>query len=212
MSVSIEHIESPNGTVIRLLKYSEIIFEEPDHILFEQAELERFQSFKSAKRKSEYYYTRLLWREFGISETIQYNEFGRPFLKKGYISISHSRDVVVIAYNLNHPVGVDVEYHSPKLRKIQNKFLSSRDRLKCDTSKDHILTTIWSIKEAVYKMECIEGLSFREHIHVSIFENEASVDVVKGKEQHQYTFEMKEFGDFVLTFCSHADLNGTTLF
>ncbi|MBK6524858.1 MAG: hypothetical protein IPG07_04430 [Crocinitomicaceae bacterium] len=61
-------------------------------------------------------------------------------------------------------------------------------------------------------MEQIEGLSFKENIHVQLRQNAAQVDVIKGAELHHYTFDFKDFGDFVLTYCSHADLNGKTIF
>lgn len=179
---------------------------------FSPSELAKYNSFKSEKRKCEFYYTRILWNYFEVHETIQYNEIGRPFLQNGHISISHSHDIIAVAHNFNNPVGVDVEYHSAKLRKIQNKFISQRDLELANTSNDNILTVIWSIKEAVYKMEQIEGLSFKENIRVKIGHGTALVDVVKGSEMHHYTFEFSDFGDFVLTYCSHADLNGKTLF
>jgi 4'-phosphopantetheinyl transferase len=212
LAIQVEHIESNNGTLIKLLLYSESQEDSFDLNLFSDEELSKFKSFKSLKRKHEFYFTRILWNQFKIHEPIQYNEIGRPILKQGFISISHSRNVIAIAYNPNHAVGVDVEYHSPKLRKIQKKYISEADAAMFNLRRDSDLTIIWSIKEAIYKMEQIEGLSFKENIHVKLNHNKAQVDVVKNGELHQYTFEFKDFGDFVLTYCSHADLNGTTLF
>ncbi|MBK9590449.1 MAG: 4-phosphopantetheinyl transferase family protein [Crocinitomicaceae bacterium] len=104
------------------------------------------------------------------------------------------------------------KYHSPKLKKIQNKYISETDAAMVNVKNESELTIIWSVKEAIYKMEQIEGLSFKENIHVKLEQTKALVDVAKGAELHHYTFEFKDYGDFVLTYCSHADLNGKTLF
>jgi 4'-phosphopantetheinyl transferase len=212
LSIRVEHIESNNGTVIKLLQYLESSTDTFDLSVFNGDELTKFRAFKSSKRKHEFYYTRVLWNYFRIKEAIQYIPIGRPFLALGYISISHSRNVIAIAYNLDHAVGIDVEYHSPKLKKIQHKYISVADSASVNLQNERNLTIIWSIKEAVYKMEQIEGLSFKENIHVKLNQTAAHVDVVKGTELHHYTFEFKDFGDFVLTYCSHADLNGKTIF
>lgn len=212
MSIHVEHIESNNGTVIKLLQYLESSTDTFDLSIFNVDELTKFRTFKSSKRQHEFYYTRILWHNFDIKEAIQYNQIGRPTLALGYISISHSRNVIAIAYNLDHAVGIDVEYHSAKLKKIQHKYISVADASLVNLQNERNLTIIWSIKEAIYKMEQIEGLSFKENIHVKLNQSTAHVDVVKGTELHHYTFEFKDFGDFVLTYCSHADLNGKTLF
>ncbi len=212
MSIQVEHIESNNGTVIKLLQYPESSVDSFDLTIFSIEELTKFRAFKSSKRQHEFYFTRLLWNYFKINEPIQYNQIGRPILRSGFISISHSRNVIAIAYNPEHSVGIDAEYHSPKLKKIQNKYISETDAAMVNVKNESELTIIWSVKEAIYKMEQIEGLSFKENIHVKLEQTKALVDVAKGAELHHYTFEFKDYGDFVLTYCSHADLNGKTLF
>lgn len=212
MSIQVEHIESNNGTVIKLLRYLESSTDSFDLNIFNSEELTKFKAFKSTKRKHEFYFTRILWNYFKLDKPIQYNQIGRPNLELGFISISHSRNVIAIAYSPDHAVGIDVEYHSPKLKKIQNKYISEADAARVNLQNESNLTIIWSIKEAIYKMEQIEGLSFKENIHVQLRQNAAQVDVIKGAELHHYTFDFKDFGDFVLTYCSHADLNGKTIF
>jgi len=99
-----------------------------EHEILTPEEKNTYHSFRSAKRKLEYFFTRVLWKDFGINEAIHYNEVGRPFLKNGHISISHSRDIIVIAFNKDHPIGIDVEYRSPKISSIKHKFLSQTDK------------------------------------------------------------------------------------
>ena len=165
-----------------------------------------YSGFKSTKRKSEYYFTRVLWKEFGIDQEIKYNEYGRPFLKEGFISISHSHDIVVIAFNAQHQIGIDVEYKSQKISAIKHKFISVEDEKLIDHLDITHLTIAWSIKEAVYKMENIHGLSFKDNIHVKIENNLGYVNVNKDKETHMYTFQYFDRSSYVLTYCNWGDL------
>jgi len=178
-----------------------------EHEILTPEEKNTYHSFRSAKRKLEYFFTRVLWKDFGINEAIHYNEVGRPFLKNGHISISHSRDIIVIAFNKDHPIGIDVEYRSPKISSIKHKFLSQTDEQLIDLKNDAHLTLVWSIKEAVYKMENIQGLSFKENIHVKIEHNLGYVNVNKNNEIHHYTFQFIQRDHYVITYCSFGDLN-----
>ncbi|MBI3133934.1 MAG: 4'-phosphopantetheinyl transferase superfamily protein [Bacteroidetes bacterium] len=191
------------------MRYSETDLSEVQLNRFTASELQKYNAFKSVKRKSEFYYVRVLWEAFGIDQVIEYDLLGRPFLKNGFISISHSHDLILIAYDPDHPVGIDVEYYSPKIREVHAKYISVPDRDLINVNSDRDLTIVWSIKEAVYKMERLEGLSFKEHIHVSIRENEAWVDVIKDKERHQYRFSYIDRQNYIITFCSRAYLNHT---
>lgn len=172
-----------------------------------------FYSFKSPKRKLEYYYTRVLWKNFQIGCEIEYDSNRRPFLKTGHISISHSRDIILIGYNASHPVGVDAEYISPKIKKILDKFISEEDKNLLPDLSDETITVVWSVKEAVYKMENIPGISFKENIHVKLLpESAASVEVLKNGEWYSYEFHYEIRGPFVLSCCSHASRNGIKQF
>lgn len=54
---------------------------------------------------------------------IEYNN-GKPFLKSGeiYFSISHSNNIVLVAFN-NRNIGIDVEYMSPRdYKKIMKRY------------------------------------------------------------------------------------------
>jgi 4'-phosphopantetheinyl transferase EntD len=197
---------SDKGFILKLLTYSNLSLEEIDLAILSKEELNAYLGFKSIKRKLEFFFTRVLWKDFGMKERIFYNEFGRPFLPDAHISISHSRNVIVIAYNKNDQIGIDVEYKSPKISLIKDKFLSQEDaRLIDSTNKTH-LTLVWSIKEAVYKMENIPGLSFKEHIHVTIKDHLGYVNVNKQEETHSYTFQFIERDLYVITFCSFHHL------
>ena len=207
LTIQVEHISTAGEGIIKLLRYPERDVSGADLSIFTPDERKQYDSFKSVKRCAEFYYVRVLWKAFEIDLPIRYDTLGRPYLDKGFISISHSHDLILIAYDASHPVGIDVEYYSPKIREIQHKFISTADEKLIDLSSDRDLTITWSIKEAVYKMERIEGLSFREHIHVAIEGDEARVEVVKGAERHRYNFRYLDRFDYIITFCSHAYLD-----
>ena len=210
LSYKIENIVLDKGFIIKLLCYNDSTDDDFDLTILTSDEKITFNEFKSIKRKLEYYFTRVLWNDFEINQKISYNEFGRPFIENGHISISHSRDIIVIAVDKNHPVGIDVEYKSPKISAIKDKFISSEDQKLIDFEDETQLTIVWSIKEAVYKMENIPALSFKENIHVKIKNNLSYVNVNKNELIHEYTFQYILRPNYVLTFCSHGNLNKKT--
>ena len=63
------------------------------------------------------------------------NENGKPMLDKGFISISHTDNVMLVAISLKEPIGVDIE---DKNRKINDKI--------------NISIKQWTQKEAYSKM------------------------------------------------------------
>lgn len=207
MSYKIENIISDKGFILKLLCYTDATLDEVDSEILTPEEKNAYHNFKSVKRKLEYFFTRVLWKDFGINEPIFYDQFGRPFLKKAHISISHSRDIIVIAYNEDHQVGVDVEYLSQKISMIKHKFISQADENLIDLKNETQLTLVWSIKEAVYKMENIQGLSLKENIHVNIKNDLGYVNVKKNGEIHTYTFQFIVRHQYVITYCSFGDLN-----
>ena len=59
---------------------------------------------------------------------INYDLNGKPFLnnQKG-ISISHSHEIVAIGISNELDFGIDIQYKTDKIFKIQNKFLSQKE-------------------------------------------------------------------------------------
>lgn len=210
LSYKIENILSKNGLIIKTLEFQSINEVSITTDLLTQKELNELSQFNSSKRKNEFYYTRVLWKSFSIEQEIFYDELGRPRLKSGFISISHSRTTIAIAYHRDHKVGIDVEYYSPKINLVKNKFISESDKSLIDFENDIDLTIVWSIKEAVYKMESIEGLSFKDNIHVALNKNKATVKVRKSNYFHHYSFSYVLFDFYVLSYCQDSDLEKTS--
>ena len=205
LSYKIENILSKNGLCIKTLTFSTSAeLSEIESVLTER-EINEIGNFKSLKRKKEYYYTRVLWKSFEINQEINYNEFGKPFLLLGHISITHGRNTVGISYSAENIVGIDIEHYSPKINLIKDKFISEKDRALIDINNTRDLTLTWSVKEAVYKMESTPGLSFKENIHVTIKPNNTHVAVRKGDYLQRYNFFFILFKEYVLTCCYEKD-------
>jgi len=207
LSYKIENIISKPEFSVKLLQYNDKDLNLINTSLFTPEENNYFTGFNSNKRKLEYYYTRILWQEFQKNEQILYNNIGRPFLESAFLSISHSRDIIVIGLNNSNNIGIDVEYFSPKINSIKHKFISKADEMLIDINDNIHLTVTWSIKEAVYKMENIPGLSFKDNIHVKIANNIGLVDVIKNDEIHSYLFNFIIRENYVITFCSFGDMH-----
>ncbi len=194
-------------TTIKLLEYDSSAPEILDLDILSEEEILKFDSFKSDKRKLEYYYTRLLWKQFEIGVPIKYTAHGKPIISRGHISISHSGLAILIGYSIDREIGIDIEHFNPKISLIRHKFLSKNEIRLYDTSNLTVLTSIWSIKEAVYKMLALPGLSFKEEIDVTALGNTNSVFVkTKG---NSFTFEFSNliFDQFVISYCYKTGLS-----
>lgn len=148
MSYQIKEILTNNEVKIKVLHYSNERVNSLDLSLLNTTEIDKFNSYGSEKRKLEFYFSRVLWQTFNINETICYKSTGKPILNKGFLSMSHSHQYIVICYSNTINVGIDVEMISEKINKVKSKFLHPKDRY--DSLTD--LTQLWTIKEAFFKL------------------------------------------------------------
>jgi len=95
------------------------------------------------------------------------NQYGKPEVINKLnlqFNISHSRDLIVIAVGQNNPVGIDIEYFSPRpYHGIANNLFSTQE-INAYKQAPHALKmltffSIWSQKEAFIKA-CGMGLSY----------------------------------------------------
>ena len=191
---------------IKLLTYQPCELNELNLNLFSEIDREHFSNFISNKRKLEFYYTRYLWSQFNAFQEIQYSDSGKPQLKNGFISISHSRNTIVIAFSGDHLVGLDIEYYSPKVLSIRDKFLSPLEQNRFDTTNEKQMTTLWSIKEAVYKLADVQGLNFKENIRIMAVGDINKVILVKDETEKKLIFSRISFSEFILIYCIEETL------
>jgi len=137
---------------------------------FSSRDLLRWQQFRPAAKKSQFLNSRravraVLQKEFGKeADRITYDSdsYGCPLLLSrdnshvAHISLSHSANAVaVVISDGEHPVGVDIEVPEPlRARALQLVAFHPHEQVWCESAagiKSEALTTLWTIKESVWK-------------------------------------------------------------
>ena len=144
---------------------------------------------------------------FPISQ-IQLNPAGKPFLPEGLpqFSISHTRGFAAAIISPEIPVGIDIEWISPRVLTIAKKFLNPHEHaLLAELSEqDRIafLTLFWSVKETVYKCWGNGGVDFAEQIRIQSFsqQDEGVANVQFGSSAHLHTVHYERKGDLWLSY------------
>jgi 4'-phosphopantetheinyl transferase len=130
-------------------------------------EKERLFSFNSVQRRKEFVVTRLLRHELFGFKHIHYNEHGAPYIEdEGFISISHTANMVAIALCHDFEIGLDLEKIDPKIHRIQDRFLTSDEKTVFDLTSTEEMIKVWSSKEALYKLAGRRGIHFQQELQV----------------------------------------------
>lgn len=92
---------------------------------------------------------------------------GNPY----HFSISHCNDFAAVIVSKDQQVGIDVEFMSPKIEKIQHKFTNAHEQsLVKNVDGAHstlrFLTLLWSAKESLFKWYGKGSVDFRENLHI----------------------------------------------
>lgn len=94
-----------------------------------------------------------------------------PYLspKDFEISISHSFPFAVLVFS-KEKIGVDIEKISPRLSKIKDKFTQENEqKFIPENEDDEYFTTIWTIKESLYKLHHSKQWSLKKYYEVFPF-------------------------------------------
>ena len=124
---------------------------------------------RKAKNAREYFLAaRKLLNNEDSDLTIDYDSKGKPFLNKQKgISISHSNEIVAIGISNEIDFGIDVQFKTDKVFKIQNKFLSEKESKFLGKKNDlESLIKVWSAKESIFKALGKEGVSFSNDLEI----------------------------------------------
>ncbi len=204
MSHQIRNIISNEILEIKQLEYNTIDANSLDISLLKEKERIRFADFKSDKRKLEFYYTRVLIKEFHVAYEIEYLPSGKPLVNEGHISISHSGNTIIVGHSKEYVIGIDIEFFNDKILRIKDKFLSDIERKNLDVNDKETLTIIWSLKEAIYKMKDREGLIFKENILVHSVLNPGRVDLFLDNVTKSFKSGLIHQSKYVITYCYSA--------
>ena len=151
----------------------------------ENVELNKINSLE---RKNEFIGIRQLRNELIPNKPILYNSNGKPFVDKceNHISVSHSSKSICLAIS-KFPLGIDIEGIDERVLRIKTKYVNIEDKKHYQYNSVEDLTILWTIKECLYKLHDIKGLSFKNDIRaLSRNENEHyfEVQTKNGIEKH----------------------------
>lgn len=120
---------------------------------------------KSLQRKNEFIGIRQLRNELIPNKPIFYNANGKPFVDKreNHISVSHSSKSICLAIS-KFPLGIDIEGIDERVLRIKTKYVNIEDKKYYRYNSVEELTILWTIKECLYKLYDIKGLSFKNDI------------------------------------------------
>ena len=159
-----------NSTKILLWK---IIPGELDETQLSMDDTNLFKTRKGKKSKEYFLAVRKLIKNEDPEIIIKYDLNGKPYLniQKG-ISISHSNEIVAIGISNEIDFGIDVQFKTDKVFKIQSKFLSEME-IKFLGKKNDLesLIKVWSAKESIYKALGKKGVSFSNDLEIDIKKN-----------------------------------------
>ena len=164
-----------DGTCIRLWKIDESYEYLHKGLELGQDSMARVERMKSDIHRRGFLSIRHLLRLSGYTDLdLFYDDHGKPHLKDGrFISISHSFQFSGIIIS-DRPVGIDIEKKREKIKRIATKFIDYEAHYLKSDDAGYVdkLTTIWCIKESLYKLYAQPGLSFKANTLVIPFEVE----------------------------------------
>lgn len=133
-----------------------------------ETEKEQFFKFKHPKRQREFVATRILRHSIFGFKHIHYNPVGAPYIyDEGFISVSHSDNLIGIAVNKQFQVGFDLENISEKAKRLHAKFLNPAERIIFDIEDELEMTKCWSAKETLYKLAGRNFIDFKDELLLS---------------------------------------------
>lgn len=168
----------------------------------------KLEKMKSEQHQKGFLGVRKLMQHIGYTDfDLFYDANGKPHLKDGMnISITHSYAYSAILVS-SRQTGIDMEMQRDKVAVIANKFLDREfSFINTADAENYIrmLTVLWGVKEAVYKMVSRKGLSFKQHIEVFPFALEdgggETAFAFEGV-QARVPFHFIEMNGFTLVYC-----------
>ena len=203
-----EHITSSTYLAIWKMEESK---EELLPLLSHHEWIDHTYSIKSEVRVREILTARILIKELtGDEKEVCYNNSGKPsFADNSYhISISHTKGYVAVAINKDKHIGLDIEYISEKVKRVQSRFISETEYIDKDNELTHLLLH-WSAKEAMFKFIDVEGVNFLSNLFVWKFmpqKDSGTFQASETRTQKTYKFDAhyKIDKDFVLV-CLEAN-------
>ncbi len=126
----------------------------------------------------------LLCQAYGHPVTLSHTEQGAPSVEGDAVnlSITHTMELVAIALNDRHVIGLDAERTDRKqMLRVRDKFLNSKEKqfISPDDLAAHVVA--WTAKEAVIKAERNSAIDWTEGICLEPFCADADESVFRAR-------------------------------
>ena len=164
----------------------------------------KLSSIKSETKQIEFLSILKLLEELNLTfDDLNYDEFGKPSLKKKFISITHSFQYSGIYYS-KKKIGIDIEKFRDKILNIWPKFISKHESELFDFNSVESITKAWTIKESVFKAFGYDSIDFKKDIIIeSLKNNKATVRIYKNEFSENYLVDLMKFSNYI---CSTAQI------
>ncbi len=179
-------------------------------------ETDTLTALSDGKRKLQWLSTRVLLRYMlGDPAYIdcRIDEHGKPYLENFpySISLSHSFDYAAVMVSEDKDVGIDIELISTKIERIEGKFMKPEElAFISPLNRTEHLYICWCTKEAIYKLQGKQGVSFKDHIHLKSFgfkdvgSFEASFETPNLC--RMFTVHYEKFENYMIGYCASERL------
>lgn len=202
-----------DGTQVLVWKITETLEELTQNVALKPVCSNRIDGMKSEQHRKGFLSVRMLLQEAGYTDfDMFYRDDGKPHLTDGKnISITHSYGFSAIAIS-GRNVGIDMEMQREKIITIANKFcITEFSYLDPMQLQEYVryLTVIWGVKEALFKMISLPGISFKNHIDVFKFdigEKRGRAQVTFDNMNRNYIFFFEELEGFTLVYSFEEEI------
>lgn len=120
-----------------------------------------------------------LYADFPLHE-LQVSQAGKPYLPGGQydFSLTHAAHYAASIVSSSQRVGIDAEISSPRIFKVQHKFMHAEEMDLLDTmhtilSQQTLLTLCWSVKESLFKWYGLGHINFQDQLRILRIEGDA---------------------------------------
>jgi phosphopantetheinyl transferase len=157
--------------------------------------------------------------QFGLQPgevEFEYNDFGKPSLNprygKLYFSLSHSRDISLLAFSLRNEIGADIEFMDPSFdfKSIGEECFTPSEQkyigpgIPGDATRFYRL---WTRKESLLKAI---GTGITEHLDVEVFRDinlfHGQFSKLQGNQSGKYLLTTAPFeNDYMITVATQED-------
>jgi 4'-phosphopantetheinyl transferase len=151
---------------------------------------QQFDALRTDKRKREFLAARIACNNLANAELeVNYDANNKPFLQNSShkISISHAKNIICVAMHARHDVGVDIEFATPRMLSLQNRFCNANELAKYANNAKALLS-IWCAKEALYKVIGSEAVDFSKQLEiVDINDDTGTIEAIHLVQNKKYT-------------------------